>query len=123
MKTRIAKALLLVLLLLPLSGCPAPALTFGLWLFHFPPEDVIGLILLNGGQGQIPNSPPPEANGDFSGTFTWAQDGGTFTMINDMGSSQISYTGNVNSSTNMNGTFVVVGTQNSGTWTAEFYQP
>jgi len=109
-------------------GCPGPsgppAIALGTWLFTISetgtPDTQPALILQNGGQTQDPMPMPPQADSSFSGTLTWMQNGSTFVSNQVISvNNEIEYTGTVQSSTSMSGTWMrTAGGVDSGTWSA-----
>jgi len=123
MRANIGRALLLVALVVPLSGCPVQRVSLGIWLFTFSNGALTGLDIRNDGQAQAPDPLPPEATSGFGGTLAWVQDGQTFTLTQTQGIVSAEYVGTVDSRTSIvNGTWVqtVNGTTSAGgTWFAE----
>lgn len=124
MKSPIRRGLLVVVTLVSVIGCSAPELTTGPWLFTQNSSDgesrTQALILLDGGQTQIPDPKPQEASSEFQSDFgglAWAQDGSTFTLSYGVPDSVI-YTGTVESPTSMTGTWAVPGASGTFPWSA-----
>lgn len=123
MKVRCLRILLIVFLFLPLSGCPVPSVALGIWSIRSDGGSPSALTLLQGGQTEIPAPLPPGIIFAFGGQATWQQIRSTFTLTQDFTgpTTQFVYTGTVNSSSSISGTWEkTVGTPpESGTWTAE----
>ena len=123
MKVRCLRILLIVFLFLPLSGCPVPSVTLGIWLIALNGGSPSALTLLQGGQTEIPDPIPPGIISGFGGQSTWEQRRSTFTLTQDFTgpTTQYTYTGTVNSSSSISGTWekTVGAPPESGTWTAE----
>ncbi len=124
------KAFVVVAMALPMMSCPsgAVAIVLDVWVFTVSTtgggNDVAGLSLLPGGQTATPNPMPAGATDEFSGTLTWTQTGSTFSMSQVIGvNNEIGYTGTVQSSTSMSGTWSrTAGGVGSGTWSAMLAQ-
>lgn len=105
MRLRIARYLLITMLLVSLSGCPATSIALGTWVFIVkePGKDseARAIILAAGGQIQIPASQPAVADFLFGGSG-WDQNGSTFTL--DSPGENLLFTGTVHTSTSMTGT-------------------
>lgn len=129
MRKRLVVGALLSVLLVGLTGCPPTQVSKGLWVFtisYVGPATytlVPGLTLLDSGQAEVPLLVPPEVQDTWWGTFAWMQNGSTFTLSQVENGSNMVYTGTVNSSTSMDGTFVDTSASGRifGTWTA--YKP
>jgi len=127
MKTPIIKMFIAATLALTAMSCPPstpPAIATGLWLFTISTpgvgDETAALILQAGGTTANPVPMPPGASDEFSGTLTWAQNGSTFSLHQVISVNlETLYTGNVQSNTIMNGTWMrTVGGVGSGTWSA-----
>jgi hypothetical protein len=132
-KSRICRALLVVALLVPLSGCPTSgSFTLGLWLFSIMPDStpdhLRALVFLADGQTMHPSSPPPQTSNGFARVVTWSQRRSTITLTQDIsfnpsdgsGPFVIIYSGTVDSDTLMSGTYqMTVGGNATGTWSAQ----
>lgn len=128
MKQGVFQPALAVMLATSMLGCPGPsgppAISLGTWLFTISetgnPDSHPALILQSGGQTQDPMPMPPQADSSFSGTLTWMQNGSTFVLVQVISvNNEIEYTGTVQSSTSMSGTWMrTAGGVDSGTWSA-----
>jgi len=126
MKTRTIKALIVVALLIPLSGCPnATTFALGVWVFSLLPDGGLAEArtteLLADGQTMDPAVLPAHTNITFVQPTTWSQMGSTFTLTQVLGggSAIYVYAGTIYSDTLMAGTFQqTVGGNFSGRWTA-----
>jgi hypothetical protein len=123
MRSNIGRALLLVALVVPLSGCPVPGVSLGNWLFTFASGGLVGLDIRDAGQAQAPDPLPPEATSGFGGTLSWVQNGQTFTLMQVQGAVSAEYTGTVDSRNRIiDGTWTQTfngSPSASGTWFAE----
>ena len=109
MHCRRLRILLIVMLVVPLSGCPMGIpVQLGTWLFivKVTGQDSVvrAITLTSGGQTQAPNPVPAAADEWFVGTTTWDQSGSTFTMVQLLGQNQF-FTGTVHSNASMSGTW------------------
>jgi len=90
MKLRIAKTLLLIAIVLPLSSCPTASIDLGLWYFWIKLDGELGvfysIILLPGGETE-PAGPPYENTDPLEGTVTWSQFGSRLTITQEVDSS------------------------------------
>lgn len=122
MKARFFGGLFVIALLVSFSGCPRGiVISKGVWLFTVDGDVFVGLTLGNGGMAETPNPLPLEAETNFNGTLSWAQNGSTFTLTQVSGSLIAEYTGTVDTSTSIiNGTWMqIAGGSASGTWFGE----
>ena len=129
MRKRLVMGALLSILLVGLTGCPPTQVSNGLWVFtitYVGPASLVlvpGLFLGENGQAEVPLFVPPEVQDTWVGTFAWMQNGSNFTLSHVANGATMVYTGTVNSSTSMDGTFMDTSASGRifGTWTA--YKP
>ena len=129
MRKRLVMGLFMSVMLVGLTGCPPTQVSNGLWVFtitYIGPQSwvqVPGLFLGENGQAEVPLFVPPEVQDTWFGTFTWMQNRSTFTLTQVANGATMVYTGTVNSSTSMDGTFMDTSAPGRifGTWTA--YKP
>jgi len=126
MRRRMLKILFVVVLALPLSGCPGIAsIAFGVWIFSVatngsPNPALIELAILQNGVSVNPPSSYPGNYGIFGGPVTWQQNGSSVSFFNDVGPGY-AFNGTAQSSTSMSGTWQEVGDPSyGGTWSAEW---
>lgn len=113
-------------MLLPLTGCPGvPSLAYGVWFFttqnisSVPVAGIGQIIMQNGFTTPAPPGYPGDVN-TFGGPLTWQQSGNMITLVMDLDPDFI-FTGTIESSTSMSGTFRKDGdTTPQGTWSAEY---
>ena len=122
MQKRLVAGVLLSVMLVGFTGCPATQVSPGTWLFAIGSDGTFftasaALDLLGDGSTQDPDPIPPNFN-PLPGTVTWMQNGSTFTMSQVTDSATTTYTGTVNSSTSMDGTWTSSG-GGAGPWSAE----
>jgi hypothetical protein len=107
------------------TGCPpasSSAISVGVWLFAVEGQVFyVGAEFIPGGQMDEfgPGNHPPGANAVFSGTLTWQQMGTTITILQDLGGNGRTYTGILENTTYMTGTWVnIIDANDTGTFIA-----
>ncbi len=122
MQKRLVVGVLLSVMLVGFTGCPATQVSPGTWLFDIGSDNTFftasrALDLLGDGSTQDTDPIPPNTT-PFTGTLTWMQNDGTFTMSQVVSGAGGGYTGTINSRTSMDGTWVSNFLE-TGTWSAE----
>lgn len=123
MKSRIAKALLLAAIAMPLSGCPTASIDLGLWYFWIKIDGELGvfysIVLLPDGETE-PAGPPYENSDPLEGAVTWSQFGSRLTITQEVDSSTTyRLRGDIESTTKVSdGTLSQIGGGATGQWFA-----
>lgn len=127
MKRRMLKILFVVVLALPLSGCPGTAsIAFGVWIFTVatngnPNPSFIELAILQNGVSVNPPSSYPGNYGKFGGPMTWQRNGSSISFFQDGMSNDYTYNGTIDSTTTMSGSWSQDGNPSvGGTWSANW---
>jgi hypothetical protein len=126
MKSWTIKALIIIALFIPLTGCPSStSFVPGVWVFSLLPDGDLAMTraidLLADGTSMTPAAFPPTTGTAFTQPATWAQMGSNFTLTQVLaaGAQVYVYTGTIYSDTVMAGTFEqTVGGNFNGRWTA-----
>jgi len=125
MMSRITRAIFLVAIVIPLSGCPTASIELGLWgmLVHFDGGLIHfhSIVLLPGGETE-PADPPINGFPPLDGTVTWSQFGSRVTFVQEVDSSTTYRLsgGDIESSTKISdGTLSQNGVGVIGDWSAD----